>query len=358
MGWGLVLTFILGTRPEAIKIRPLLREAKARKIPFKVILTGQHTDLLHGTGVTPTLNLHIPSENDPLAYVETVTTALVHHLDGTKSVSRATVVVQGDTASALAGARAASQLSIPVAHVEAGLRSHDPNDPWPEELFRIEIDALADFHFCPTAGNAKNVSRELWEIGAPCGVAPRRGLTPDHIQVTGNTITDALRLAKLSRNPRNHILVTLHRRESAGEPMSRILKGLTDFALNHPTTMLILINHPNGLARWPENRSLNCLDFNPLPYPTFLTYLSSAACVLTDSGGLIEETSTLGIPCVIARNHTERPEALSEGSAFLAGTSSASITQALTIALHAQPHPSTVYGDGFVSPRILNLLIP
>lgn len=329
-----MLTFIYGTRPESIKLFPLVREAKRRKLAFRVICTGQHTSLLSGTGLRPDVNLNIQGTNSPLEYVKTCTDTLLHVKAG------GTIIVQGDTASAVAGARLAKAKNLRLVHVEAGLRSHDLTDPWPEEGFRIEIDQLSDIRCCPTRVNVNNLSRE--------------GLSGT---VTGNTITDSLRLQKVQRQPSEAqtLLVTLHRRESFGEPLKNIISGLSRFATENPDWIVFWPTHPNPEVQKALQTTLpsNVLTRSPLPYQPFLKLLSQMHLVLTDSGGLTEETTTLGLPTVIARNHTERPEAL--GLATLAGTQTDAIYSALS-SHRPEPIRNPVFGNGHASEAILDLL--
>ena len=245
----------------------------------------------------------------------------------------------GDTASALAGARAAVAREVPVAHVEAGLRTGDLTDPWPEEAYRVEIDRLATYRYCPTDANRANLVAESLD-----------GLT------TGNTITDALRLMGVTRTYGKHVLVTLHRRESFGEPMENILRGLGEAAARQPDVPFCFPVHPNPqvraqVARW--RRPKNLVLGGPLPYRDFLTFLSSARAVLTDSGGVIEEAATLGVATVIARNHTERPECVGQ-TAQLVGTRASAVWEGLDWALTTPVEPSAVFGDGYAADRIAN----
>lgn len=347
-----MLTFILGTRPEALKILPLIREAKKRKKAFRVLATGQHSDLLLGTGVRPDVNLGIESTNNPHAYLGLLYFPLREKLHAAPQGT--VIVVQGDTASALAAARAGTDMGIPVAHVEAGLRSHDLADPYPEEGFRVEIDRLATYHFCPTHGNRINLLNER--------VIGQQGQPPalENAKVVGNTITDALRLMKVTREtPKDYVLVTLHRRESFGEPLCNILRGLAKFAESHPDTAILWPLHPNPKVREALEavpQPVNVLLRGPLPYEGFLTMLASAQAVLTDSGGVLEEATTLGVPTVCARKHTERPEAFSTKQNVLAGTKAESVEQALNAVFHTTGEPSTIFGDGHASEKILDAL--
>lgn len=343
-----MITIVLGTRPEAIKALPIIRELKRRKKAFRVIHTGQHTDLMIGTGLKPNLFLQVPSENDPEAYVGACGEALSRYVAPSLPSNKGeTVLVIGDTASAMAGAIWGNMLGYPVAHVEAGLRSHDLSDPWPEEGFRVEIDRLATYHFCPTEGNLANLCREPAEW-------------VEKSIVTGNTIVDALRFMKGERTtPKNYVLVTLHRRESFGEPLENVLWGLRSFARGHSDTAILWPMHPNprvGDALRKVPMPVNVLMRGPVPYKGFLELLASANCVLTDSGGVVEEATTLGVPIVCARNKTERPEAFELPWNVLAGTNELSVEGNLRLKYHESGRPSEVFGDGNAAKRIVEVL--
>lgn len=331
-----MIRLIVGTRPEAIKTQSVVRELKRRKVAVEVIFTGQHADLMDGTGLKPTTDLRCASDNEPEAYLVKLSEAL-----GTLKGYPETVVVQGDTASALAGARHGVLIGANVAHVEAGLRSGDLTDPWPEEAYRIEIDRLASYHFCPTDGNRQHLVAEGLD-----GV------------VTGNTIIDALIAMKVVREPGQHVLVTLHRRESFGQPMRDILRGLAAAAKNHPNTPFCCPVHPNPTVREAFRQAQlppNVILGGPLPYSDFLTFLASARCVLTDSGGVVEEASWLGVPTIVARNHTERPEAIGL-TAKLVGKKASDVWEGLDWGLQATVEPSSVFGDGHAAEKIVDVL--
>jgi UDP-N-acetylglucosamine 2-epimerase (non-hydrolysing) len=338
-----MIQIILGTRPEAIKLRPLALELVKRRIAFEIIGTGQHPDLIEGTGIRLKKCLNMTPSDDPLAYVEGVTTALV------QKVARATtraVIVQGDTASALAGARYASHLGLKLVHVEAGLRSGDMADPWPEEGFRVEIDRLSDLLCCPTSGNSSNVIAE-----SILGDKSK----PQRVRVTGNTVTDALRQSGVVRKRGSHVLITLHRRESFGEPLLAILRGLKKVAEAYPDTPFCWPIHPNPRVKEAIEATelpVNVMTRGPLPYQGFMEFLASARCVLSDSGGVTEECVTLGVPLVMARDHTERPEAIEVGGAILAGKSENGVVEGLEWGMNAIVPASNVFGDGHASERI------
>lgn len=362
----LVILVIVGTRPESIKVLPILRELVCRKVAFQVLHTGQHTDLLYGTGLKVCQSLHLPGTNDPETYAKGVETALgaLHDLK-----RPSWVVVQGDTASAVGGARWAVQQGYPLCHVEAGLRSHDLNDPWPEEGFRIEIDRLATLCCCPTEGNQNNLYNE-WE----------RDNIPGDFKLTGNTIVDALKAMNVKREPGNHVLVTLHRREAFGEPLKAILAGLAAVATQYPDTPFLWPVHPNPHvheAIASTELPVNVMTRDPLPYRDFLTVLASAKAVLTDSGGVVEEAVTLGVPTLCCRDHTERPEAFNDHIAWLVGKTAEGVVAGFErIAQIVPPHGDynafaseearqegrrgfafdTRFGDGRAAERIVDLI--
>lgn len=330
--------FIVGTRPEAIKLRPLVRVLARRRMPFRVVATGQHADLLAGTGLRPTTTLQLPSQNDPEGYVA----ACQQALEALTTRDADTILVQGDTASALAGAQWGCRRGLRVVHVEAGLRSGDLNDPWPEEGFRRAIDGLATLNCCPTEANRANLVAEKLD-----GV------------VTGNPITDALRLRKLHVQPlaTRYLVLTLHRRESFGATLAKMVAAIGAWAADHPDWLLFWPLHPNprvheALIPLPTNVLLR----GPMPVDGFLALIAGARGVLTDSGGLIEETLTLGVPCAVARNVTERPEAFAFPSHRLLGTSPEGILTGLDFLTSATASPQSTFGDGHAADRIADLL--
>ncbi len=345
-----MIVFVFGTRPEAIKLFPVCVELTQRGAEFKVLFTGQHATLAEGTGFlerfgSQTTCLNLPSANDPDAYVASAVPVLIATLRAMDAPEW--VVVQGDTASALAGARAASQLDLPLAHVEAGLRTFDRDDPWPEEGYRVEIDRLAQLHFAPTPGALLHLALEGHDA-----------------LLIGNTSVDALRCLNFAlgdtQSPVDRVLVTLHRRESfTGQPApaEAILRGLVLSAERHLGIEYVWPQHPNPLVQRLHCHAPNLRIIPPLPYATFIRLLRGSRAVLTDSGGLIEEAATLGVPCVIAREKTERPESVKIGVATLAGRSENGIVQGLEWALAAQIAPSDCYGDGHASRRIADALL-
>lgn len=332
-----------GTRPEAVKLSPLIP-----LLPEAVVIrTGQHTDLADGL-LQPTISLNLPSDNDPLRYARTCEIAL----HGALSKGIDAVLVQGDTASAYAGALAAQDLGLPIAHVEAGLRTGNLDDPWPEEGFRVAIDRLSRWCFAPTDWAARNLEFE-----------------PDHqddreIHVTGNTGIDALythtQPIQAPQVTHARVMVTLHRRESFGAPLIQILDGLWNTAARYPGVEFFWPVHPNPeIAKaLPPDTPRNLHLASPLPPQTFSQMLSTSRVVFTDSGGVQEEAAALGIPCVIARDTTDRPESVDAGLAIVAGRTSQGVFHSLQKALSYQLRavPSDCFGDGHASHRIAQVL--
>ena len=320
------LVVIWGTRPDAIKLGVIVAELRQLGAPLSLICTGQHTTLLDGCPAVEDLkgglSLGLVGHPDPLIYVVRATAALQDALEGVLSEAGpiSAVVVQGDTGTALAGARAAKALNLPIAHVEAGLRSGSLDDPWPEEGFRRKISTLADWHYAPTDHAASNLYAE--------------GILKARVFVTGNTVVSALeRYATLEPepNPKPQILISLHRREFLAKGHFHILSTLDALfqvsALNLNNVRVggtydglalnfVVLVHPSlrvalggELPPAPPNVSF----VNPLDYRTTVDVLRKALGVITDSGGLTEEAATLGVPCVMLRDHTDRPEILADG---------------------------------------------
>ncbi len=304
---------IVGTRPEAIKMAPVHRALRAHDTwQVNLLATGQHSDLLDQAlapfGLVPDQCL------DPgLASVPAIECALIARL---MRLAPDLVLVQGDTSSALAAALAAHGQGIPVGHVEAGLRSHDLNQPWPEESNRISIDRLSTLLFAPTPTAMANLDADPMIKGER--------------HLTGNSGIDALMAIhppahRPPRQPlgRRELVVTLHRRETIGAPLQGICEAIRALADRSDISVTLPV-HPNPdvkaivCARLAGHAAINLCD--PLPYPEMLARLATADLILSDSGGLQEEAPALGVPLLILRDVTERPEAIICGSALLAGT--------------------------------------
>lgn len=302
-----MIVILFGTRPEAIKLGPVVAACRARHLPVSVICTGQHTDLLDGTPAQTDLaggrSLGIQATGEVLkwlSYAQPVVEDAIR--DATL------VVVQGDTMSALVGARAASGLGIPVAHVEAGIRSGSDSDPWPEEVFRKEITQLATWHLTPTTHTFANLVSE--------------GVPADRITITGNSVVSAI--ARYSeavpvKVPDLSILFTMHRREWRLHGIKGVLEGFHEACLVYPEVTFHWPLHP-AVARdlsptWLDRLPPNAQVTGPLPYRRSVRLVANSLGVGTDSGGLQEEAAVLGTPCAVFRTVTDRPESVWAGVA-------------------------------------------
>ena len=339
---GVDVLAILGTRPELIKILPCVEALQAKGLNVETLSTGQHATLIDLTANGPTgiPSLGIASDGTLLRFVSRARAALRAKLLA-EGKPRA-ILVQGDTMSAFVGAEIATEFGVPLAHVEAGVRSHDRNEPWPEELIRVEIDRVATWRYAPTERAYKNLIAE--------------GLVGD---IVGNTSIDALRLYTTA-TPRteasDRILMTLHRRELRDAPnaldlLAALLESIA--RLHVGVTWLV---HPGmnatlGKLRLPSNLYVR----PPLSHRECATLLAESRGLFTDSGGLVEEAASLGGPTVIWRAANDRPEAVEAGIAMQVAPSDAHATRA---ALGALAHcaierkPSDAYGDGHAAERI------
>lgn len=360
-----LVAILIGTRPEAIKLAPVVQAARAASMPIAVIGTGQHAEM-----VDQVLRLFAIELDEDLGLMRPGQ-SLDHVLAGTISgigelldqLRPGALVVQGDTSSALGAAIAAFHRQIPVAHVEAGLRSGDLRLPFPEEMNRRGISILARWHFAPTGLAADNLRRE--------------GVT-DGVEVVGNTVVDALRAivarddplpAELASFVDGHplIVATAHRREAWDGGIASIARALGDVLDALPDHRLVFATHPNPVARAPVVSILggrpDVLLPGPLPYAAFLGLLARARLAVSDSGGIQEEGPTLGVPVVVTREVTERREAVDAGAVVLAGVDRATIRDAAVRILgdpvvHAGMAGSgrELYGDGHAAERIVATL--
>jgi UDP-N-acetylglucosamine 2-epimerase (non-hydrolysing) len=349
---------ILGTRPEAIKLAPVIQGLRARpSVDCAIVSTGQHRELLDGAladfGLRPDHDLALMRPGQTLTRV---TAGALVGLEPWLAAERPDwIVVQGDTTSALAGALAGFYAGIPVAHVEAGLRTHDPHAPWPEEMNRGLIGRLASLHFAPTETARANLLRE--------------GVPPGTIRVTGNTGIDAL-LAVCGRSPpparEEMILVTGHRRESFDGGLARTAGALARLA-RRPGLRLVVALHLNPRAEAPLRAALGaegrvCL-LPPQDYTAFVELMRRARLIVTDSGGVQEEAPSLGVPVLVTRDETDRPEAVEAGTVRLVGTDGAGLLAAAEELLddpaaHARmARTHNPYGDGRAAPRIVEALL-
>ncbi len=356
------IVVVLGTRPEIIKTSALLRLLKVRKAPFRLIHTGQHYSYAMDRLFFRQLNLPSPqyqldqksrSGESREKYVARMGRAIQTIL---AREAPCAVLVQGDTNSVLAGARASRAVTgAALGHIEAGLRSYDR--AMPEELNRIETDGISDWLFAPTEGAKKILFGE--------------GTAPSKIFVTGNTIVDAVLEAlpiarkkiKLSRwavSGRRYFLMTLHRQENVDSKarLASILKGV-DLAARHAKMPVIFPVHPRTAARLKTfglTLPASVRGVEPVGFLEFLRLEASAALVLTDSGGVQEEACILKVPCVTLRTTTERPETVSAGGNVIAGWRSAAILAAAKKMMRRRKNWKNPFGDGRASERILGIL--
>ncbi|GEN26273.1 UDP-N-acetyl glucosamine 2-epimerase [Halomonas cupida] len=362
-----------GTRPEAIKMAPLALALQAdERFDAKVCVTGQHREMLDQVldlfALVPDYDLAVMRPGQDLT---DVTAAILQGMrDVLSEVKPDIVLVHGDTATTFAVTLAAYYQQIPVAHVEAGLRTGNIYSPWPEEANRKLTGALAQLHFAPTDRSQENLLAE--------------GVSQDKVHVTGNTVVDALLdvVAKLEDNDsyqkqfgehfdfldsdRKLILVTGHRRESFGEGFERICRALHDTAAQHPEVQIVYPVHLNPNVREPVNRLLSDVDnvhlIEPLDYLPFVYLMNRSHIILTDSGGIQEEAPSLGKPVLVMRETTERPEAVQAGTVKLVGTDVARIVGELDTLLtdhqayEAMSYAHNPYGDGKACARILDIL--
>lgn len=368
-----VLT-IIGTRPEAIKMAPVVKMlASSAEFDSVVCVTGQHRGMLDQVlevfGIRPDFDLDIMKPDQDLTHV---TCAI---LEGARSVMRKVkpdrVLVQGDTTTTFAGALAAFYERIPVGHVEAGLRTRNRFSPWPEEMNRRLTSAIADLHFPPTQAARENLLRE--------------GVASECIEVTGNTVIDALlqtiqiieqrtelrarldlKFDFLDRG-RRLLLVTGHRRESFGKGLEDICRALAELARRSDLQVVYPV-HLNPRVREPVMRILgnlaNVFLIEPLDYMAFVHLMTRSYVILTDSGGIQEEAPALGKPVLVMRDTTERPEAIAAGAAQLVGTDPTAIVQAATGLLdqadkyRRMSRAKNPFGDGTAARRIATAIAP
>jgi UDP-N-acetylglucosamine 2-epimerase (non-hydrolysing) len=354
---------VYGTRPEAIKVAPLIRELRESPLFTPLVaVTAQHRSMLDQVnevfGVTPDFDLDIHQPGQTLTGITNRALAGVQDLLAAQRPDA--VVMQGDTTTVFAAALAAFYEKIPVVHLEAGLRTDDPYSPYPEEINRRLATQLATLHLAPTATSRANLMAE--------------NVHPSAITVTGNTVIDALlwassgahgygdpALSSLDADPAPVLLVTAHRRESWGRPMRQAARALATVAVAHPELRVVFPMHANPLVREAVLPAIghlpNVTVTGPLPYGGFARLMNRASLILTDSGGVQEEGPSLGKPVLVMRDTTERPEAVRVGTARLVGTDHDLIvlttSQLLTdpAAYAAMAGAVNPYGDGRAAER-------
>lgn len=360
---------VFGTRPEAIKMAPVVLELQkhADRIQTIVAVTAQHRQMLDQVldlfQITPDYDLDIMSQGQTL--YDITTKSLMGLKDVLAKEKPDLVLVHGDTTTTFAGALASYYQQVPVGHVEAGLRTGDIYSPFPEEMNRKLTGAIAAIHFAPTATAKANLLKE--------------NVNPSHIYVTGNTVIDALMTTVAGDYDfgddlkdvdfQNHrvILLTTHRRENLGEPMRHIYKALRRIIEEIPDTEIVFPVHRNPLVRKVVEEKLAGVDrihlIDPMEYEPFANLMSLSSLVLTDSGGIQEEAPSLGKPVLVLRNTTERPEAVEAGTVRLIGTDKdvvyAETKRLLTdqAAYDAMSNAVNPYGDGKASQRIVQAIL-
>ena len=374
------IMLVFGTRPEAIKMCPLVKEFQKYPEEFEtlVCVTGQHREMLDQVlqifGVKPDFDLNIMKQGQDL--YDVTSRVLVGMRDVLDEAKPDVVLVHGDTTTSMAAAMAAFYRQIPVGHVEAGLRTHNIYSPWPEEMNRQITGRIATYDFAPTPLSRQNLLDE--------------GVDPEKITVTGNTVIDALHwvvenvmekgyvpqdpsVAALPRGDRRLVLITGHRRENFGEGFINICTAIRDLALKYPDVDFVYPMHlnpnvrkavgevfGNEISRQARNdKGENLFFIEPLDYLDFVYLMSRSYLVLTDSGGIQEEAPGLGKPVLVMRDTTERPEALEAGTVRLVGTDygriMAEVSALMDDPAHYQAMSQAVnpYGDGKACSRIV-----
>ncbi|MDO5295917.1 MAG: UDP-N-acetylglucosamine 2-epimerase (non-hydrolyzing) [bacterium] len=362
------IAVVFGTRPEAIKVAPVIKAAaQYPETKITCIVTAQHRHILDQVlelfGIRPDYDLNIMQTNQTLAGI---TTRALEGLDKVYSeVKPDIVLVQGDTSTAFVAGLAAFYHKIPVGHIEAGLRTDDIYNPFPEEMNRRLLTRLAKLQFPPTVWAKQNLLDE--------------GLNADGMFLTGNTVTDALQMIcqdlpsglpqDLVQVPAGQriLLVETHRRENLGQPMAAICRALIQLVEKFPDVSLVFSVHPNPKVRevvmpMLQNRErIHLLE--PVPYPTLIRLQREAHLILTDSGGIQEEAPSLGVPTLVLRRTTERPEGIKSGNAVLVGADEQNIIQEATSLLtdtERYKHMSQAaspYGDAKAAPRIIEAIL-
>ena len=375
---------VFGTRPEAIKMAPLIKEFHKYPNKFQTIVcvTGQHREMLDQVlklfEITPDYDLNVMKHGQDL--YDVMSCVLVGMRDVLKASQPNVVLVHGDTTTSTAAALAAFYQQIPVGHVEAGLRTHNIYSPWPEEMNRQITSRIATFHFAPTLLSKQNLLNE--------------GVTEDKIVVTGNTVIDALYIVnnkikedksisneiqltlenfgynveRLKKN-RRLVLITGHRRENFGEGFLNICTAIKSLAKTYPEVDFVYPMHLNPNVRKPikevfgeDNTIPNMFFIEPLGYLAFVYLMEKSDIVLTDSGGIQEEAPGLGKPVLVMRDTTERPEALAAGTVKLVGTNYENIVSEVSKLLDNKTYYNTMskavnpYGDGQACEKIISKL--
>ena len=359
---------VIGTRPEAVKLAPVVTALVNKSdVNTRILVTAQHREMLDEVllmfDISPDYDLDIMSDD------QTPTDVFTQVLNGIQPILVDTkpdwLLVQGDTTTVLAATIAAAYRKIPVGHVEAGLRTHNRDNPFPEEINRVLTDHAASLHFAPTLTAREALLRE--------------GISDHTIHVTGNTVIDTLTTIISRPTPsslqiildsipadKHLILVTAHRRENFGKPLQRIVVALLELAKREDVHIVYPV-HPNPNINKPINEALlnqnNISVIAPLDYLTFAHLMKQSYLILTDSGGIQEEAPGLGVPVLVMREVTERTEAIEQGTALMVGTDSNKIMESTTLLLENKESygemikTTSPFGDGKAAQRIVNILL-
>ena len=361
------IMFVFGTRPEAIKMAPLVKAMeKAEDLEPLVVVTAQHREMLDQVlalfDVTPSYDLNLMKQNQTL---RDITVGVLRGIERIVIKEKPDLVlVHGDTTTTFAGALASFYQQIPVGHVEAGLRSGNMYSPFPEEANRKLRGQLASVHFAPTRQARENLLRE--------------GVDADAVYTTGNTVIDALHLtvqkdfsfdaelAEMLDVPGRKVLLTTHRRENLGQPMVQIFRAIRTLHANFPDVHFYFPMHKNPRVRALAHEALDELErvhlFEPLDYAPFANLMERMDLILTDSGGMQEEAPALGKPVLVLRDTTERPEAVEAGTVRLVGCDTDLIVETVTelftndAAYAEMKHAVNPYGDGKACARIIDAI--
>ncbi len=361
-----LVAVVFGTRPEAVKMVPVIRALQAEpRLDVMTVSTGQHKQML--AQILERFNIRVDHELDLMEPNQSLYRLSSKAIAAFEKVFQAAtpdlLLVQGDTTTAFLGALCAFYGKIPVGHVEAGLRTHDKYFPFPEEINRRLITACADLNFCPTEGNRANLLKE--------------GIPESSLHVTGNTGIDTLLMAagmqqafpipNFNLDGKRMILITVHRRESFGLPIVQIFSAIRDLALLYSDVEIVYPVHLNPNVQGPAREILGDLPnvhlVPPMDYFDFVHMIKSAYLILTDSGGVQEEAPTLGVPVLVLRNETERPEAVEAGTVRLVGTKREDIVRESRLILDDAAareklrSASNPYGDGQSATRIVKIIL-
>jgi UDP-N-acetylglucosamine 2-epimerase (non-hydrolysing) len=358
---------IFGTRPEAIKMAPVIRELESRPdVESRVVVTAQHREMLDQVvdtfNIKPDYDLEVMRPGQDLF---DVTVSVLKGLKGILEVERPDLIlVQGDTTTTFTGALAAFYCQIPVGHIEAGLRTYQKYAPFPEEMNRVLTTRLADIHFAPTDRSRDALLKE--------------GINPGNIFVTGNPVIDALyqaleqpfyldpEISRAFRDNKRVILLTTHRRENLGAPLQDVYMALREVLFKHPDVAIIFPVHKNPAVRSEVKSVLHGVErvylTEPLDYLPFINVMKRTYMVLTDSGGIQEEAPALGKPVLVLREVTERPEAAAFGTARLIGTDCRKVEDEVNRLLNDEgayqemANAVNPYGDGMAASRIIQAI--